>query len=552
VKVLLLEPPGRETYVRDYFCSKTTKSNYRFHPIDLVMLSGTLAERFDVEVLDAIAERLGPEAALARVEASRADVVVSLVGAVSWDEDRAFLARVAAGGRRVLALGDVLQEASERRLAEEPWLEAALHVFANDDVVRYLDGEREALEDVTLRDPNDGGVPRRVRTVEPRHRRGAYRVPRPRHELFPEHGYRFSFARGRRFATVLSDWGCPYPCTFCVIGTLGFRTRPVADVLEEIDELRARGVRELFLLDQTFGLPRARGLELCAALAERGDLGWTAFQRPDNADDELLGAMRRAGCHTVILGVESADPALLALYRKGYDPATARAAVARARAHGLRTVGTFVLGLPEETRASFERTLSFALELDLDFLSLNVAVPRFGTPFRARALELGLCAADDLVMDQSGARAFLPTSTLDRAEVERLKRRLNRRFYLRPGYLWRRLRAAAGPRELGAQVREGLRLVLRNVCGTCERASLAPRHSIRCARPWGSHVSETATADALPSSPSSNAKSQVPSLSAALRSHGDEAASAIGPPPRSRTRPPSRRDTVQIAPRPER
>ena len=51
----------------------------------------------------------------------------------------------------------------------------------------------------------------------------------------------------------------------------------------------------------------------------------------------------------------------------------------------------------------------------MDFMSLNVAVPRFGTPFRKRALELGLADPDDLVMDQGGEDAFLPTRTLDRA-----------------------------------------------------------------------------------------------------------------------------------------
>ena len=381
-----------------------------------------------------------------------------LVGAASWDEDRDFGSRLGADGRRVLVLGDVVHEASERRLAQEPWIEAAFHVFANDDVVRYLDGERQELEDVTLRDPE----PRRLQTVAPKHRRGTYRVPRPRHELFPDEGYRFSFARGRRFATVLTDYGCPYPCTFCVIGTLGFRTRPVEDVLEELDVLRARGIHEVFFLDQTFGVKRERALELCEALAGRGDVSWTAFTRPDTADDQLLAAMRRAGCHTVILGVESADADVLAATKKGYEPNEVVAGFRRARRHGLRTVGTFVLGLPEETAESLERTFEMALALDLDFMSLNVAVPRPGTAFRARALELGLCGEDDLVMDQAGSEAFLPTHALSRADVVALKRRLNRRFYLRPSYLWNRVRRASGPRELWAQAREGWSLLARN------------------------------------------------------------------------------------------
>ena len=140
-----------------------------------------------------------------------------------------------------------------------------------------------------------------------------------------------------------------------------------------------------------------------------------------------------------------------------------RAGVASVRRHGLRTVGTFIVGLPEDDEASLERTLDWAIELELDFLSLNMAVPRFATPFRRDALSSGLAPADALVMDQGGAQAFLPTRALDRERMLALKKRMVRRFYLRPGYLWRRLRGLRTVHELGAQVREGLALVARNV-----------------------------------------------------------------------------------------
>jgi len=458
VKVLLLNPPGARTYIRDYFCSKTTKSNYVIHPMDLVAMSGTLASRHAVSAIDAIAERLSVDAALARIDALSPDVVVSLVGSVSWAEDRAFLAQVARRGARVLAIGDVLQERSEERLAEEPWLEAALHDFTNDDVLRYLDGDRSGVAQMTVRG-EDGGIVRRRSGA----RHGTFRIPRPRHELFPARGYRFSFARKQPFATVLTDYGCPYPCTFCVIGTLGFKTRPVEDVLQEIDHLRSRGVLEIFFLDQTFGLVRERALELCAALADRGDLAWTAFTRPDTARTELLGAMARAGCHTVILGVESADDAVLERYEKGYDTAEVRRAVAEAKRAGLRTVGTFIVGLPEESEATLRATLDFAVELGLDFMSLNMAVPRFGTPFRERALGLGLARERELVMDQGGARASLPTASLSLERMLALKKRMVRRFYLRPKWIAGRLASVRSAGELARQVREGAALLARNL-----------------------------------------------------------------------------------------
>lgn len=473
LKVLLLNTPSPQVVIRDYFCSKTTKSNYLFHPVDLVVLSGTLASQHEVQVLDAVAERLDDAAASERIDEFAPDAIVALVGSVSWDTDRAFLAEQAARGRRILAIGDVLHEASESRLAEEDWLEAALHVFANEDALHYLrapyDPEHrtvatEALEDVedmTVRDAER--QPLRLVRLERKHRKGSFRVPRPRHELFPERGYHFSFARSKRFATVLTDYGCPYPCTFCVIGTLGFQTRPVPDVLEEVDALRASGVTEMFFMDQTFGVVRDRGLELCDAFAERGDLSWTGYTRPDVASDEMLAAMKRGGCHTVILGVESADDDLLAAYKKGYKSHVVADSFRRAKRHGLRTVGTFIIGLPEETEDSLKRTLDLAVGLDMDFMSLNMAVPRFGTPFRAQALELGLADEDDLVMDQGGADAFLPTRTLDRNTMLAMKKQMVRRFYLRPGYLWRRMTGVKSIWELTAQAREGLALLKRNV-----------------------------------------------------------------------------------------
>lgn len=453
MRVLLLNPPGQRTYIRDYFCSKTTKSNYLFHPIDLVMLSGTLASEHDVQVLDCIAERLSVESARTRIDEFAPEVIVSLVGSVSWDEDRVFLAEQATRKRRIFAIGDVLQENVQQRLTEESWMEACLHDFSSDDVLRYLVDPARPVPTMSLRGKERSPVERSQRS---------YEVPRPRHELFSTTGYSFSFARQMKFATVLTDYGCPFPCTFCVIGTLGFKTRSLGGVLEEIDELRARGIREVFFMDQTFGVKRDRALELCRELASRGDLSWTGFTRPDTCDDELLSAMKAAGCHTLIIGVESASDETLREYKKGYGSEAVTEGVARVRKHGIRTVGTFILGLPEETRDSLEATLQLAIELELDFMSINLAVPRFGTEFRAKALSLGLANDDDLVMDQGGADAFLPTKTLNRAAVLELKQRAVRRFYLRPSYLWRRFKAVRSWHELVSQVREGAALLRRN------------------------------------------------------------------------------------------
>ncbi|MBI3819258.1 MAG: radical SAM protein [Planctomycetes bacterium] len=457
-RVLLLNPPGKDLYIRDYFCSKTTKSNYLFHPIDLLALSGALAGRFDISVLDAIAERLSPEAATGRILAFRPDAIITLIGAVSWEEDRTFLARVEELIKaRIFAIGDVIHDGGEAVLADEPWLAGCFQSFVNDDAAALVEGRFSNLIDATYR---DGGQIRRIRGEKPR---GEYQLPIPRHDLFPKKGYSFSFARRAPFATVLTDYGCPYPCTFCVIGTLGFATRPVESVLEEFRYLKSLGVRELFVMDQTFGIVRKRALELCEAMRrENFQFGWTTYARPDLSDRELLISMRAAGCHTIMMGVESPDDRVLEDYKKGYVSAAVREAFARARELGLRTVGTFIIGLPEESEDSIERTVQYAIDLGMDFASFNVAVPRFGTRFRDAAIQLGYANPTGRVMDQGGAAASMPTHALSRDRMLQLKRRAIRKFYLRPGYLARRLADVRTLHELQSQVREGIALLRRN------------------------------------------------------------------------------------------
>ena len=78
-----------------------------------------LAEEHEVAVLDCMAERLSPRAAEKRIDAFAPDAIVSLVGSVSWREDREFLAGQAARGRRIAVVVSVALDthAEARRVA---------------------------------------------------------------------------------------------------------------------------------------------------------------------------------------------------------------------------------------------------------------------------------------------------------------------------------------------------------------------------------------------------------------------------------------------------
>lgn len=451
MKVMLLNPPGSQPYVRDYYCSKVSKSNYLFQPIDLVMQSGILSGPHLVTVCDAIAERLTPKQTIDFVIQAAPDTIISLAGSVCLDDDLAFLAQVAPHCETLLVSGDAFLDEPERWLEQYEFITGILLDFTSDDVLRFLEGDRQGAASIVSR----GCV-----TTYMRPRSQEFTIPVPHHELFTSTHYRFPFVRQRQFATILTDFGCPYRCSFCVMATLGYRYRSADNVMNELRYLKGLGMRELFFIDQSFGVRRDKALLLCEAMAgERLEFGWVCYSRVDLIDRDLLVAMKQAGCHTIIFGVESASSLILERYQKGYTKQEILATFRLCREYGVRTVATFILGLPEETHQTAMETIAFLKDIDCDFASFNIAVPRAGTELRKNAIHDGLVSEHITVMDQSGTSIAMATHHLSSAEVGELKHLALRTFYLRPSYLLRRLAGIRSWYELKEQIREGFHLL---------------------------------------------------------------------------------------------
>jgi radical SAM superfamily enzyme YgiQ (UPF0313 family) len=163
---------------------------------------------------------------------------------------------------------------------------------------------------------------------------------------------------------LMTSRGCPWNCTFCGAETSwgrGFRSLSVPRVLDCIEAALARvKPRILLIKDDTFTANKRRVLEICNGILERKlRFSWSCDTRVDVLDDELLRAMRLAGCERLSLGVESGSPEILRLINKRITAEQIIASADSARRYGIRTRFYMMLGNRGETEATFRESLRF-------------------------------------------------------------------------------------------------------------------------------------------------------------------------------------------------
>jgi radical SAM superfamily enzyme YgiQ (UPF0313 family) len=273
-----------------------------------------------------------------------------------------------------------------------------------------------------------------------------FAFPVPHHEKFPLKKYLLAHGRRSPFTTAMTNFGCPFSCSFCPASVLGFKYRAVENIMEELRHIAGLGIKEIFFTDFTFEARRSNTLDLCRRIVEEGlDLSWVCSSRANTLDDELLSWMKKAGCHTLLLGVENGDEGLLARYSKGVTKEQLRRAFSLCRKYRIRTLGHFIIGLPGETEETVRKTIDFSKELDCDIASFNIAVPALGTPLREAALKNGWLQEDVMEFDASESYPTLETPEFARHQAWEWRNRAVREFYFRPSYIWK---MAASTRSL--------------------------------------------------------------------------------------------------------
>ncbi len=268
------------------------------------------------------------------------------------------------------------------------------------------------------------------------------------------------------YVSIYTGRGCRSKCTFCLwpqtVGGHRYRVRSAENVIAEVKWIKENmpEVKEIMFDDDTFtdssNMPRvhdiARGL---------GKLGMTwSCNAKANVPYESLKIMKDNGLRLLLVGYESGDDQILHNIKKGLRTDIARRFTEDCRKLGITIHGTFILGLPGETRETIDKTIQFAKEINPHTIQVSLAAPYPGTTLYKQAVDNGWLKeneAANLVNDKGVQLAAISYPHLSKEEIFHSMEIFYRRFYFRPGKIWEIVREMLGSWDMmKRRLREGV------------------------------------------------------------------------------------------------
>ncbi len=263
------------------------------------------------------------------------------------------------------------------------------------------------------------------------------------------------------YVSFYTGRGCPAKCSFCLwpqtIGGHQYRTKSPDVVGREMEEAKALfgdRVQEYMFDDDTFTIDKPRAIAISEHM-KRLNLTWSCNARA-NLDYDTLKQLRDNGLRLLLVGFESGNQEILNNINKGVRLEAARQFMKHCHDLGITVHGTFIVGLPIETRETVEETIRFACEISPHTIQVSIAAPYPGTELYSQAKANGWFADHALVANSGIQTSTLQYPSLSSEEIEASVEQMYRRFYFRPKAIFPIVREMLGDRQmLVRRLREG-------------------------------------------------------------------------------------------------
>lgn len=254
-------------------------------------------------------------------------------------------------------------------------------------------------------------------------------LPFPERSKIPIDKYHdwFLFGMKKPYITMIASRGCLYRCHFCTsnkIWGLRYRQRSVDNVIAEIDDaVKKYNVKYIAFQDDVFGITNKWIEELCLKLIKRNyNLKWMAILHPFSIQQEqerILALMKKAGCDTLSMGLQSAHPKILkSINRNPEEPEKLRKLLKTAYKLGFITSVGFIFGLPGDTKETIKTSIEYSMNSKITLANYYI---------------LSVLRGSEIEKLYRGKKI----TDLSNEEIEKLTIYASRKFYTNPGNLAR-------------------------------------------------------------------------------------------------------------------
>ena len=269
-------------------------------------------------------------------------------------------------------------------------------------------------------------------------------LPFPARHLLPMEHYSPTLGNYKRLpaTSMITTRGCPGKCTFCNTDLFGksIRVRSAENIVKEIIALiKNYKIKEVSFYDDTFTVNKKNIQEFCSTIIKNNiDITWSCMSRIDCTTSDLLEVMKKAGCHSICYGIESADEQILCNINKRISLDHAKEVIKWTKKANIDVRISLMLGNPGETNKTLEKTIRYAISLQPDIFIFNITTPFPGTEMFKWAKANNYLTTFNWDEYDLG-RAVMNLPTVSPETIKRYYRLAYRRCYLRPAYLIQRL-----------------------------------------------------------------------------------------------------------------
>jgi radical SAM superfamily enzyme YgiQ (UPF0313 family) len=448
MNIVLIEPPAVSRFgnQRIFGGNGSNKSDFRKPPLDLMMISGYLRkEGFDNILVDANASRKTIVDIKEIIKKELPDIIFFSSSTCTIVKDLlvAKVAKEINPSTITVAIGTHVMALPEETFKESDYLDVIVysneweHVSLN--IAKNIHN-LESAKGIFYRKPN-GDI---VKTDYQPPLSNLDDLGFPAHDKLEKHIYRDPTTKRFPKTMVMGQKACINNCSFCCqpafFGAPVLRKCSVEHFLDELKWVQRLGFREVMFNDATLTADMEWSHSLFEGMIKNKIyLTWNCSTRVDRIDKDILRLMKKAGCHTIAVGLESANPTVLKNIRKNETPEQVKEAVRLIREQDMDVIVFCVLGFPGETKESILETISFVKTLNASFITLGIAVPVPGTDFYRHLENNNYLLTKNWSLYDPMKKPVFSYPWLSSNEIYNYATYGIKKFYLRPKYVLDRL-----------------------------------------------------------------------------------------------------------------